>query len=428
MTTVRPARRLIALAGSLAVLTTAVAAQQSERQERPFKPLYADEASAPRMSFVFAGSIHEGRGDEVGGGEFGATGLERSRYYTGGQLGAAYTRRGRRVIFAADATGGARYYRDIGEVASVGYRASAGAEFLMGRARLQVAHAYRDNPFQQLLPQLGVEGDSTRNASNPDSSLSSTHTVQQASTVGWRRAIGRRSELAFNYGYTTTKVGEGAVQDIQQGGSSFRHRIGRGLELKLGHQARVFEDTQNGTGERVIAHDLDFGLDFDRELSFSRRTRLGFTSGSAIVSGEAGRRMVATGQASLKHEIGRSWNAVGAYARKVDFIEGLPDAVVGQTMSFGLGGYWGRRFSVMLRGAAGGGAIGVDDSGTYRSITSESRGSFAISRGLTWYIENFYYQHTVSGAFLPAGVPPNAFRRGLRTGVDVKLDAIRRRR
>jgi len=418
----------IVLVATLALLATGpVAAQQADRQERPFKPMYADEATAPKVSFIFAGSVHEGRGEE-GGGEFGASGLERGRYYTGGQLGATYIRRGRRVILAADGSGGARYYRDLGEVTTVGHRASAGAEFLMGRARLQIAHAYRDNPFQQLLPQVGADGEATRNAANPDSSLSSTHTVQHASTVGWRRAFGRRSELAFNYGYSTTKIGDGAVQDMQQGGASFRHRVSRGLELKLGHQARVFEDTQNPTGERVIAHDLDLGLDLDRELSFSRRTRVGFSSGSSIVSTDAGRRMMATGQASLKHEIGRSWNALASVGRKVDFVEGLQQPVVGQTLSFGLGGYWGRRFNVMLRGAAGDGKIATETGGDYRSITTEARGSFAISRGITCFAEHFYYQHTVSGAFLPAGVPPTAYRRGLRTGVDVKLDAIRRRR
>jgi hypothetical protein len=425
VTTFALARRAsAALALSVTVLTADAAAQQSGR--RPFASVREDEASAPTMTFVFAGSVHEGHGDEASGSDVGSGG--RSPYYTGAQFDVAFTRRIQRLVLSADATGGARYHGDVREVTSVGRAARVGAELPIGRARLQASHAYRDNPFRQLLPQLGAEGEATRTASNPDTALSSTHNVQQASTVGWSRGLGRRSELAFNYGYATTRIGAGTAQTVQQGGSAFRHRVGRGLELKLGHQARLFEDVQHGPGERVIAHDLDLGIDLDRELSFSRRTRIGFTSGSSIVSNELDRRIVATGQASLRREIARSWNAVAAYARKVDFIEGLPDPVIGHTASFGVGGNWGRRFAVTLRGAAGSGAVGLDSRGTYRSITADTRGSLALGSALTWYVEHFYYQHTVTGAFLPAGVPPEAVRQGVRMGMDVKLDAIRRRR
>jgi hypothetical protein len=405
------------LALSLAVLTTSVAAQQAEPQVRP------------ETSFVLAGSLHEGRGDDMSGGDaVDAGGADDSRYYTGGQFGLAFSRRGRRLSVVADANGGARYFRDLSHIESVGHRASAGVELRLGRSRLQAGHAYFDTPFQQLLPQIGVEGESTRSASDPDSSLSSTHTVQQASTVGWRRGLGRRSELAFNYGFSTTKVGDAAVQDVHQGGSSFRHRIGRGIELKLGHQARLFEDSLRGTGARVVAHDLDLGVDLERELSFSRRSRVAFTSGSSIVSSDLGRRFVATGQASLKHEINRTWNAVAAFARKVDFVEGLPDAVIGQTGSLRLGGSWGQRLGLMLRGSAGSGVIGVEGDSTYRSITTQARASLTLSPAWNWYVEHFYYQHTINGAFLRTGVPADAFRSGVRTGLDVRLDAIRRRR
>ena len=419
-----PGRAAAALTVCVTLLATDAAAQQAGR--RPFASTREDEASAPTMTFVFAASVHEGHGDQAGGSDVASGG--RNPYYTGGQFDAAFTRRIERLVLSAAATGGARYHGDVREVTSVGHAATVGAELLVGRARLQASHAYRDNPFRQLLPQLGAAGEATRTGSNPDLALSSTHNVQQASTVGWSRGIGRRSELAFNYGYATTKIESATAQTVQQGGSAFRHRIGRGLELKLGHQARLFEDLQHGTGERVIAHDLDFGIDLDRELSFSRRTRIGFTSGSSIVSNDVGRRVVATGQASLKREIARTWNAVAAYARKVDFIEGLPDPVIGHTASFGLGGNWGRRFAVTMRGAAGSGTVGLDSSGTYRSITADTRGSVALGSALTWYLEHFYYRHTVSGAFLPAGVPPQAVRQGVRMGIDLKLDAIRRRR
>ena len=416
----------------LLLTTTAILAAQSEQQERrrPFKPLFVDETSMPKNSFVLAGSLHEGRGDESGGrDEFGSGGADRSRTYTGIQAGGAYTRRGRHLTMSAEATGGARYYGDLGRIATLGHRASVGAELRLRRTRMQVAQTYRDLPFQQILPQLGGDGQTTRDTLTPDTALTPRSTVQHASTVGWTRAFGRRSELAFNYGFNTTRSGDGSTQDVHQGGSAFRHRVGRGLELRLGHQARRREDLFDSNATPTIVHDLDLGLDVDRELSFSRRTRIGIATGSSMLSGEMGRRFVATGQASLTHEIGRSWNAIGAYARKVDFVEGFADPFIGHTATVGLGGYWGRRFSVTLRGAVSRGAAGLDSGGTYTSASTEARGSLALRRGWSWYVEHFYYQHTVSGSVaLAAGIPVDAYRRGIRTGLDVKFDALRRRR
>jgi hypothetical protein len=431
MTTLTMQLRLMATL-ALLVTTSAVLAAQSERQERerPFKPLFVDETSMPKNSFVMAGSLHEGRGEEVGGrDEFASSdGAARSRMYTGTQVGAAYTRRGRRLTLSAEATGGARYYADLGRLVTLGHRASVGAELRLRATRLQAAHTYRDTPFQQMLPQLGANGQATRDASTPDTSLAPTHTVQQASTVGWARAFGRHSELAFNYGFNTTRSADGSTQDVHQGGSAYRHRVGRGLELRLGHQARRRQEMYDPAGGTVIVHDLDLGVDVDRELSFSRRTRVAVATGSSLLSSEAGRRFVATGEASLKHEIGRSWNAVGAYARKVDFVDGFADPFIGHTATVGLGGYWGRRFSVTLRGAVGRGAVGVDGGGTYTSASTEARGNLALRRGWSWYVEHFYYQHTVSGSLaLLDGIPRGAYRRGLRTGLDIKFDAFGRR-
>jgi hypothetical protein len=405
-------------------------AAQSGAPSRPFKPLYQEDASsAPKQSFLLAWSAYEGRGEDLGGrDEFASgSGVEQGRFYTGGQLGVAYVRRGRRVLFSADAAGSARYYPDLRQVLTQGHRAGASAELRLGRSRIQAGGTYRDTPYQQFLPQLGEEGLSSR-AISADTAMASTQNTVQTATASWARAVGRRSELAFNYGFTAARSSSGVNQDTQQGGGAFRYRIGRDLDLRLGHQARLMRDVVNRAAPDVIVHDLDLGVDFERELSFSRRTRLAFTSGGSIVKSEQARHYVATGSATLKREIGRSWNAVAMYDRKVDVVEGFSQPVLADTIMAGVGGYWSRRFGTTFRAAVGRGEVGLESRAAYTSFATEARGNLILFRGCQWYVEHFYYQHAASGGTLPPGIPSHVHRRGIRTGLDVRFDAFGRNR
>ena len=76
--------------------------------------------------------------------------------------------------------------------------------------------------------------------------------------------------------------------------------------------------------------------------------------------------------------------------------------------------------------AAQSGTAGI---GTIRTFTTEVRVLYPLWHGWQWYGEHFYYQHELSNpGILSSGVPPSLTRSGLRTGVELQMALLRRRR
>jgi hypothetical protein len=51
-----------------------------------------------------------------------------------------------------------------------------------------------------------------------------------------------------------------------------------------------------------------------------------------------------------------------------------------------------------------------------------------VKRRWQLFVEHFYFQHEASGAALVAGLPSSTARQGVRTGLDVQLAFLDRRR
>jgi hypothetical protein len=114
--------------------------------------------------------------------------------------------------------------------------------------------------------------------------------------------------------------------------------------------------------------------------------------------------------------------------RGLDFPDALPEPMVADRVSLGLGGYWGRRFSVRARATGGIGNTVLEGKGEYHTFGTEVRASLILKRRWQWFAEHFYFQHEASGAAVAAGLPAATYRRGVRTGLDVQLAFLDRRR
>jgi hypothetical protein len=376
--------------------------------------------TGPRRLLTFDLAVHEAFGeaaeDLVDG------------YSTSARVNSSFMARSRRITFTVAGGTEYRYQSAIGTLEDQGRHGTVGLEAGGRTTRLTLAQSVRQLPFQQLvgLPSL-MDSDSPA-VTSADHALDRVPNTVYGSSVALRRTLGRDGTLTFDYGLGLTRTAGQGSQDVHRGGALFTHRIGRGLDLRLGYHARSRQAVPDASVVPLVSHDIDVGFGFNRGLSLTRRTKLMFTSGSSIVSSDFGRQYVLTGAAALTHAIGRTWDATLTLDRGLEFPDALPQPVISDRVSVGLGGFWGKRFNVRARAVGGIGNIALDGDGQYRTLGTEVRAGVLVGRRWQWFAEHFYFRHEASGAALAAGLPGATSRSGVRTGLDVQLAFLDRRR
>jgi hypothetical protein len=139
---------------------------------------------------------------------------------------------------------------------------------------------------------------------------------------------------------------------------------------------------------------------------------------------------VLTGNAALKHEIGRSWNAWVGYSRRVLMNETWPDPVVADSLSAGVGGLISRRMQFMsvARGALGKQGLERDAPG-FDTAQASATLSYALTRFMNLgLIYSYYQQRFDERAVLSAGVPASAERHSVRATVSLWAPLFQRTR
>ncbi len=171
--------------------------------------------------------------------------------------------------------------------------------------------------------------------------------------------------------------------------------------------------------EQARSRDLDLGLDFRRQLSISRRTRLGFTSGSAIVSDAARTtRYRLTGAATLNRDFGRTWTTAVVYRRGVQFIERFSEPFLSDAVTVGVSGYFSRRVDLAASVGYSIGDVGLADARGFDTYTGSVRLSVALTRHVAIDVEHLvHYYEFEDGVPLADGVARAFDRQSVRAGL-----------
>jgi len=412
---------------AIAVCAADSAAAQGREPQRPFRPTYELAEEMPRRLLSLGAGLFEARGETLGTQqESGASDLEAGRLYSGAHGVATYLRRSRRVLFTGTASAGLRYYPSLDRSSLTEHGAVGTLDILLGRSRIRATEAVRRLPYQQLIFLASPIGDIGPQASE-DQAFGTVPNTSYFTSVGFDRRIGRYGELTLDYASSLTRS-EGSIgQHVQRAGGLFVQKVGRNLELRLGHHLRWGQIGRGVYASNLVSNDIDAGLVFTRGLSLARRTTVSFGSGSAIAAEEGRRKFVLTGSASLNHAMGRTWNFLASIDRGLETPEALARPVVSTRLTAGIGGYWGRRLSLRLRATAGVGDVGLEEPGRYTSYATEARASVDIARTWRWYVEHYYFQQDAEGAAAAAGIPSAVFRRGVRTGFELQWTMLHRR-
>jgi hypothetical protein len=287
----------------------------------------------------------------------------------------------------------------------------------------------------QLFPSvLGADDDGAL-VGDPDTELIERTALRYGVGAGFRHRLTSRSALnaAYRFGYVDYR--DDTYQDYRNQGAAigYSYQVSPYATVNLGYGYRV-AGSRDGEGRPREVHDLDVGMTYGRALSFSRRTSLQFSTGSAVMvtqnltatGSDPQTRFHLTGNAVVAHELGRTWTAHLAYHRGFVFRDGFDEPFATDAITAGLGGLVSRRLSVSLH--AGWSLASLDQPGQnqHDSFAGSALATYALSRFLAFFADFIYYEYEFGeDIVLDPDLPRSLDRRGVRVGLTTSFPLIR---
>lgn len=406
----------------------------SPRPERPYRGLFGGDLGATEQSLILNASAGGGYDDNIFIDQPGSIGAGDPRFAKSGVVGTfngslSYTLDKSRVSFGLGASTATRYYpgQDTQEFVS-GQNANAHAAFkLSRRSSLQVFQSIGYQPYSflsilppvfeplngQPLPQEPVIG----TLSTPYLAWDRYLTSQTG--VSFQQELSRRVSMSLAYDTTYSGTPYPGSSDLltRYGRGGLRFALTKNLGLRLGYgytSARYSADRHSNVSN------IDAGIDYNRALSFSRRTTFSFNTGSTIISDGLGNdQFQAVGAARLNHEMGRTWNVWGSYDRQFSFIDALLTPALTDSFGAGINGLFNRRVQWQANVRA---VIGTLSTYQQAFDTNQATTSLqvALTRKLSWVSSYSYYHYRYDqGVILPPGVAHNIDRQSVQTSISV---------
>ena len=394
----------ILLAGT--ITAAAQTPQQQSRPERPYRGLYASGTDEAAHVLSVSGSAGGGY-DTSASRAASESGLltpgnpEGSGGSFYNQLSGGLTYSGRMDRFSAGAalSTSARLYSQSDLPITASHAASGGLSTgLWHNASLStgVSVGFQStrgfSPFAELAdPTLGQV-----NALNLDYGTGRRNNYSYGANVGFTQQLSRRSSLSAGYDQQINDFSDSDSDNQRRHTGSFRftRSLTRYLGLRLGYSYTTSH--YGGSTERQWEnHNLDTGVDYSRDLSLTRRTRLSFSSGGTAVRQGNSTRYDVIGSARLNREIARTWNADLSYQRSVGFLGSLREPAFYDSINSGINGMISRRLSFHAGASGTRGMIGVTDTpgNGFWAWTASTGLNTALSRHLSLGVSYTFYRY-----------------------------------
>jgi opacity protein-like surface antigen len=425
------------------LLTVASASAQGVLPGRPFRGLFGSDGSSWEQSLSVNGGLFGGfdtnlpaaiqeRESDLGTLVPGSpqTDQRKTRGSYGSLSGSlSYSLQRTRIGLGASAGASARYYPDVvgseisgshSAVVGTSIRLTQNTELTAGQAAV-----YQRTGVQSLLPRIAdpVLGELLPADHDFSADIHGYYAYQTNAGLSHRQPLSRRSSFAADYGYQLwTMPSEYGGFSSHNVSGRFVHEVARGLSLRLGYGLL---EARYGRSEnrRTRRHNIDTGFDYNRTLSFSRRTSLSFSTGAGAVEDGSVIRYSVIGTANLKHEIGRTWSLTVAYNRNAGFVQAFDAPFFVDAVNAGLTGLINRRLS--FRSAFGlslgdFGTPGSDESSTFATMSGSAGLNTALTRNLAISVDYIYYRYDFGQTeLLPVGFLPETARHSIRAGLNV---------
>jgi hypothetical protein len=409
---------------------------QSVRAERPFRGLFgAAEEPERGQSVSLDWGVLGGYDDNLAADQMATTD---SRQVVGGKYGSvngtlAYSARNLHHSFSASATSSGRYYPDLHALNAIdGGGGVAFTADIGRRTKIDLTQFFSYQPYYGInfiggvVPSDAAIADVT--GSSSQAALNSSSSYSLDGRTGLTHSLGARSSLRGDYSYRSLQFSGGDESfNWQLASAAYLRNLTRYATLRIGYGYGVGKNSVATASPSIVNHNLDLGIDYNRQLSFSRRTRLNFSSGSTGVVDRNSTRYHVIGTAGLTQEIGRTWRANASYNRGVQYLPGFDSSFFADTAQVRLAGLIGRRVEASASGGYSSGQLGFDTTGgSYSSSTAGADVRVAMSRTLSFFAQYAYYRYGFdTGVQVPFGLPPQLDRQSIRIGISGWLPLVR---
>ncbi|MEO8076596.1 MAG: hypothetical protein ABI818_09730 [Acidobacteriota bacterium] len=162
-----------------------------------------------------------------------------------------------------------------------------------------------------------------------------------------------RSEVAADYIFADTKfLNEGFHLRSHQAGVRYRRNMTEHAHLRLGYRFQQWSFAE-ADAPTLRGHDINVGIDYNRALPSSPRTRVGVDFGSTVAKQPGTTRVDVTGAAFIARRLSPLWVTSAVYTRAVDARAGITQPVYffSNTAALSLAGIVARRALVRLVGS-----------------------------------------------------------------------------
>ena len=351
--------------------------------------------------------------------------------YTDMRAGLWFTKRGERTNFSANGTSTAQYYPQLSNAVRWSGAGAVAFSRTTRRARFGVDQQVWYSPYAHFRVIPVSDGTSTALAdvTAPDVALAVTgrESYRYNSGINAGVQLSRRSMLATSYRHEYLDFVPVDQFDWRRQDASvaLTHSLTAKTALVGGYTYHV----RNFQGERqpLNRQDLNFGVNYNSALPFSPQTTLTFAIGSTALSRSTTSRTAERddtffrmiGRADLDHQMGQTWHVGVFYNRAVQYIEGISEVFLADSITGNLRGYLGPRVEVRLTSGYSTGPLRLGPrQRAYDTSASTGRLRLAISRGLAAQAEYVYYRYVFSDTVtLPTGTPYRANRHVFRVGL-----------
>ena len=405
--TFSPRCRALLLSGGLCLLASAAAAQGVQgtptpvapapvaRPERPYRGTFASPAANEQpiltLDAMFGGGATKGDPRGAAGGGGGGVSGTGDATGTGAGTGSAtlaYSWTTQTKGFSASNQIFTDYYPNA-TAESMQFREFASADFFLiprPSTRISIHGGFKN------LPELAfsdLHGADAGVIVTPD--LDHGLTMERYTRWGTGLEVSHKmgSRVVANFGseYGRGKVAEAKEWTVVGVSGSISYAVTKGLSVRGGYKwgGQRDELAASTQTQRDVHPRFDFGVDFNRPISLSRRTTLSFYTGVAGLRDNAEQQNYynLVGGAQINREIGRTWVASFYVGRNVRHNEALSEPVLSDTLGGSVKGLISRRVEFDSYFGASKGTIG-------RSMGSNGfdtlYGSTSLSYGLTRYL------------------------------------------
>ena len=391
--------------------------QQPSRPERPYRGIFASGMDDSGQSLTANASLSGGYDDNVLAQATNSNSNQEGQAGTFGQFsgGLNYSLNASRGSLNATAGTSQRYYPSLQNDLLENYNASIGGSLLVTtKPAITVFQSagYQPYTFLSAFPMATEPIIGASEITDPDVVPLAEQYLFYNGGVTLSHRLSQRTtfESGWNYRATDQQSNQWWQQTADAG---FSIGLNRDLSLRLGYAY-----TEAHYEDRLTkVHRPQIGLDFLRALSLTRRTTLAFGMGTEATVQNDTTKLNASGNATLRHEMGRSWTAAAAYQRGTYFVDTFQEPIMGDSWSLNLGGLITRRLQLQ---AVASGSLGRL---TYTSRNFDSyRGTVTLSTALTRFmnvgVDYAYYSYEFDD---PAGLEPGVSQDVIRQSIRARV-------